>query len=120
MTRTPEERLSELLTNFRAREPIAEGWLSEPATRSVITAWKKIPVRLTIPLTIGGVPMHAHNRWRYVWKFRDLNAAAEPLASAAGLSAPEAAALLDRLAAGRFIYPDGSVSKSAEAAALAG
>jgi len=111
MSRTPAERLNEILADFRAREPAAVPWLVEPAIRQVLAAWTRLPATLTVPLTIGGVPMHAHNRWKYAWKFRVLDVAA--LALEAGCSADEAASALDRLTAGRLIYPDGTLSEPA-------
>jgi hypothetical protein len=114
MSRPPQERLAEILTAFRDREPAPVRWLGEPPVRAVLKAWKETPPRLTIPMTIGTVPMHAHNQWKYAWKFRDVDVPA--LARSAGLSSDAAAALLDRLEAGRYIYPDGTLSKAAEAA----
>ena len=114
MNRTPADRLNEILADFRAREPAAAPWLAEENVRRVLRAWRDTPARLTIPLTIGGVPMHAHNRWRYAWKFRDLDANA--LADVAGLPAADVSPLVDRLAQGRFIYPDGTLSAPAAAA----
>lgn len=114
MTRTPVERLQDVLADFRRREPAPAPWLGEPSVKSVIAAWPRVPAKITIPLTIGGVPMHGPNRWRYAWKFRDLDIAA--VARVSGLPAADAAAALDRLAAARYVYPDGTLSAAAQAA----
>lgn len=115
MSRTPEERLAELLADFRTHEPVSAPWLEDEPVKRVLRAWTSLPTKLSAPLTIGGVPMHGHNRWKYAWKFRALDL--ESVAAATGLAAPEAGVIVDRLAAARFIYPDGTLSAAAESAA---
>lgn len=107
------ERLETFLTDFRAHEPVAPDWLGTPDTRSLLIAWAATPPTLGEPLFLGAPPMHRHNRWNYVWKYRRIDH--DKLAADARLPVSLSRDLFVKLVAAHMIYPDGTLARAATA-----
>ena len=105
------ERLEGLLSEFRAEEPGAPDWMSAPDALAFLLAWKKLPVQIGEPLFLGQPPLHRHNRWVYVWKYRRVDH--DALAALAGLTNAACRDLFIKMVAARLIYPDGTLARPA-------
>ncbi|MFN0117371.1 MAG: hypothetical protein ACKVQC_03635 [Elusimicrobiota bacterium] len=70
-----KERLSGFLIDFKNKRDFSDiKKESIPLSAwAVLTIWKNLSVCITAPLFLGAPPMHSHNRWKYVWKFRKLD-----------------------------------------------
>jgi len=107
------DRLATLLTEFREMEPEkAPDGLDDPHTRVFLEAWKKLPADIGEPLFMGQPPLHSHNRWSYLWKYRRVDH--DKLAAFSDLPADVCRDLFVKLVAARLIYPDGTLSRPAE------
>jgi hypothetical protein len=109
---TPQERLQQLLEAFKAAEPTAgvDEALADEPTRRVLAAWRRVPAEISEPLVLGGVPMHRHNRWKYVWKFRRIRYDAV-MAEAGMTDLAECRRILEGLMERQLIYPDGTLHR---------
>ncbi len=107
------DRLTTLLTEFREMEPAtAPDGLDDPHTRAFLEAWKKLPADIGEPLFVGQAPLHSHNRWPYLWKFRRVDH--DKLATLSDLPANVCRDLFVKLVSARLIYPDGTLAGAAE------
>lgn len=111
MSQRARERLQTLQTEFREIEPDAPEWINEPDVRSFLKAWEKLPADIGEPLFMGQPPLHQHNRWAYLWKYRRVDH--DKLVAISQLPADLCRDLFVKLVSARLIYPDGSLSRAA-------
>jgi hypothetical protein len=111
MSDRARERLSTLLTEFREIEPEAPAWLDDPDICAFLRAWEKLSADIGEPLFMGQPPLHQHNRWAYLWKYRRVDH--DKLTALSQLPANVCRDLFVKLVSARLIYPDGSLSRAA-------
>ena len=108
-------RLQDLLKQFKSSENTQSVHLlkGDDVAIKVLAAWPKLPLIIQEPMVIGTVPQHRANIWKYAWRFRKIDY--RTLEDVTGV---EKSVLKDKVAllvAHQLIYPDGSLSRAAEA-----
>jgi hypothetical protein len=118
MAKAGDDALAELLDPYRQEEDQSSAALiiGDPDAARILAVWKTLPPpRWKRPR--GKEPPGFRERWLWLWEgLQPTDEYLDEIAVAAGVSPQVVQPKLTMLISGRLIYPDGTISKQAEAA----
>lgn len=110
MTRPPADLFAPYHAQDSTHAERAIPLLDDPALCRVVVAWSMLPVEFRAPN--GKPPENERERWEWLWEGSVYDV--PDLAAACGLASSHVLALMRRAVAGRLVYPDGTISATAE------
>lgn len=107
-------RLQDILKPFKSSEnsQAVQFIVNDEDAIKILAAWPHLPLVIREPMVMGTIPQHRANIWKYAWRFRKIDY--RTLEETTGIDKSVLQDKIQVLVAHQLIYPDGSLSRSAE------